>query len=182
MTTPFPPIRPSRLARFANRLGLRRSELLAALAGTAAGVPIAIAAWLIITTPGPQPPPTPFAPSIATSSAAEPSVGVETARAPAPARTAPVVVPRVRVAKSATKAPAATRAPDTRTCPELGRVNIPRADPDYRPALDRDGNGVACQAPTGAPTSPAAEPSTQAPTKPPVTTGPAPTTAAPTVP
>jgi hypothetical protein len=26
-----------------------------------------------------------------------------------------------------------------------GRSNIPRGDPDYHPALDRDGNGWACQ-------------------------------------
>jgi hypothetical protein len=26
-----------------------------------------------------------------------------------------------------------------------GRYNIPKGDPDYRPALDRDNDGIACE-------------------------------------
>lgn len=48
-----------------------------------------------------------------------------------------------------TSDPAATNLPHHyKNCSEAwadGRSNIPRGDPDYHPALDRDGDGWACQ-------------------------------------
>ncbi len=48
-----------------------------------------------------------------------------------------------------TSSPAAANSPyHYKNCDEAwadGRSNIPRGDPDYHPALDRDGNGWACQ-------------------------------------
>ena len=45
-------------------------------------------------------------------------------------------------------APAAVADPPYRNCTEAhadGRYNIPSDDPAYRPALDRDGDGYACE-------------------------------------
>lgn len=45
-------------------------------------------------------------------------------------------------------APAAAADPPYRNCKEAhadGRYNIPSDDPAYRPALDRDGDGYACE-------------------------------------
>jgi hypothetical protein len=44
--------------------------------------------------------------------------------------------------------PAASADPPYRNCKEAhadGRYNIPSDDPAYRPALDRDGDGFACE-------------------------------------
>jgi hypothetical protein len=45
-------------------------------------------------------------------------------------------------------APAALADPPYRNCSEAhadGRYNIPSNDPAYRPQLDRDGDGLACE-------------------------------------
>jgi hypothetical protein len=45
-------------------------------------------------------------------------------------------------------APAALADPPYRNCTEAhadGRYNIPSSDPAYRPQLDRDGDGFACE-------------------------------------
>ena len=45
-------------------------------------------------------------------------------------------------------APAALADPPYRNCSEVhadGRYNIPSNDPAYRPQLDRDGDGLACE-------------------------------------
>ncbi|MFV8315323.1 excalibur calcium-binding domain-containing protein [Mycobacterium sp. 23] len=48
-----------------------------------------------------------------------------------------------------TSDPATTNLPHHyKNCSEAwadGKTNIPRGDPDYHPALDRDGNGWACE-------------------------------------
>ncbi len=53
------------------------------------------------------------------------------------------------------------------TCAEIGRVNIPKSDPAYKPYLDRDKDGIACEAPVASPSasasaSPSASPSKSA--------------------
>ncbi|MCV7078460.1 excalibur calcium-binding domain-containing protein [Mycobacterium szulgai] len=52
-----------------------------------------------------------------------------------------------------TSSPAATNSPHHyANCDQAwadGRTNIPRGDPDYHPALDRDGDGWACDRPGG---------------------------------
>lgn len=45
-------------------------------------------------------------------------------------------------------APVATASGSYRNCTEAhrdGRYNIPKGDPDYRPKLDRDNDGIACE-------------------------------------
>ncbi|MEB3981439.1 excalibur calcium-binding domain-containing protein [Mycobacterium sp. 663a-19] len=45
-------------------------------------------------------------------------------------------------------APMATASGPYRNCTEAhrdGRYNIPKGDPDYRPGLDRDNDGLACE-------------------------------------
>ncbi len=45
-------------------------------------------------------------------------------------------------------APVAIASGPYRNCTEAhrdGRYNIPKSDPDYRPKLDRDNDGIACE-------------------------------------
>ncbi|MGN6337146.1 excalibur calcium-binding domain-containing protein [Mycobacterium sp.] len=52
------------------------------------------------------------------------------------------------IAGAAATAPAATASGPYRNCTEAhkdGRYNIPKGDPDYRPKLDRDNDGLACE-------------------------------------
>lgn len=45
-------------------------------------------------------------------------------------------------------APVASASGPYRNCTEAhrdGRYNIPKGDPDYRPKLDRDNDGIACE-------------------------------------
>jgi hypothetical protein len=91
----MPPLRPGRLARVANRLGLRRQELLGAILATVVGAPIAATAVILATVPVPQTPGEPFAP-VAPPAIAPTEVVVGPA-SPAPALTAPRTAPRVVV-------------------------------------------------------------------------------------
>jgi hypothetical protein len=90
----MPPIRPGRLTRLANRLGLRRQELLGAILATLAGTPIAACVVLLATVPVPQVPGEPFAPVAPPTIAPTEVVGPSS---PAPAHTAPRTAPRVVV-------------------------------------------------------------------------------------
>jgi hypothetical protein len=118
VTLSMPPIRPGWLTRLANRLRLRRTELLAALWTTGIGAPMTATAVILATVPVPQEPghpfdPTPGGPTIATSIAAEPP-----SPEPRAVRTAPRTAPRIVVApeparpsRTATAAPTATLEP-----------------------------------------------------------------------
>jgi hypothetical protein len=91
----MPPLRPGRLTRMANRLGLRRQELLGAILATIAGAPIAACVVLLATVPVPQVPGEPFAPVAPPTIA--PTETPATAPSPAPVLTAPRTAPRVVV-------------------------------------------------------------------------------------
>lgn len=179
----MPPIRPGWLTRLANRLGLRRTELVTALWSMAAGAPIAATAVLIATVPVPQTPGHPFDPAPATIAPSRPAgeppqePTQEPSRAPVAALTAPrrppwVIAPTEPARPSRT----ATAPAPFASCTEAraaGRQDIPQSDPAYRAQLDRDGDGIACESddqaapsstaePTPSP-EPSAEPSTEAP-------------------
>jgi hypothetical protein len=161
MTLSFPPIRPSRMTRLANRLGLTRTELMAGVWATLAGAPIAATVVILATVPVPQDPEAVAGPTTETPSAVAPLLPVTvTADPPSPLTSA-----RPRAERTAPRviAPAAGPEPSTaRTEPgpepfadcdaarQAGRANIPRGDPRYAPRLDRDGNGVGCQTTTAA--------------------------------
>ncbi len=63
------------------------------------------------------------------------------------ARTA-LVITSLIVGIGIATAPSALADPPYRNCSEAhadGRYNIPSSDPAYRPQLDRDGDGLACE-------------------------------------
>jgi hypothetical protein len=152
----MPPIRPGRLTRLANRLGLRRAELVTALWSLVLGAPIAATAVLIATVPVPQTPGVPFSPAPATIApsrpAAEPT-GEPAAEPPVAALTAPGRAPRVIAPTEPARPSRAATAPVLfANCPEAraaGRQDIPRGDPAYRTQLDGTGpgepDGIACE-------------------------------------
>jgi cytoskeletal protein RodZ len=144
----FPPIRPGWLTRLANRLGLRRTELVTALWSLAAGAPIAATAVLIATVPVPQTPGHPFDPAPATIAPSEPAAEPtqESSRAPVAALTASGRAPRVIAPTEA------ARPSRTATAPRP----TPSATTEPAPSTS---------APTTAP-----EPSTSAPTTEPTVT------------
>lgn len=146
------------------------------IAGCCVVVPISWTLATLATTPGPQPPsvgfaprpdPLVLAPPLTTEVSSRPSVA-----SPEPVRTHPAPAPRIELATP----PSTTEAPSgTRTCAEIGRLDIPRGDPDYRDDLDTDHDDFGCDDPNrGRTTEPA--PTTDPPetTKPPVTTDPPP--------
>jgi len=63
---------------------------------------------------------------------------------PPPPTTAPA--PTIPGPDPTIPAPTTTVPVDTRNCTELGRVNVPDGDVDYRDDLDSDHDGIACEA------------------------------------
>ena len=84
------------------------------------------------------------APAPAAKAPAQPRSASRPGTVTEPLAKAPVKAP----SKDPAKAPAAlTRIPaaDTSSCTALGRTDVSRLDADYRPALDRDNDGIACE-------------------------------------
>lgn len=84
------------------------------------------------------------APAPAAKAPAQPRSASRPGTVTGPLAKAPVKAP----SKDPAKAPSAlTRIPaaDTSSCTALGRTDVSRLDADYRPALDRDNDGIACE-------------------------------------
>ena len=84
------------------------------------------------------------APAPAAKAPAQPRSASRPGTVTEPLAKAPVKAP----SKDPAKAPSAlTRIPaaDTSSCTALGRTDVSRLDADYRPALDRDNDGIACE-------------------------------------
>jgi Excalibur calcium-binding domain len=135
----------------------------------AAGAVFVLFAVLGAVTRTPATAPVPDAPGLADGvergGAAPPAAPIAVAPTAAPANAYPgVSYPRRTPGSGGTPTPSAAYFPDCAAADAAGVAPIRRGAPGYRPALDRDGDGTACDTPVPTPTTGPTTASTPTPT------------------